>query len=401
MDRHLPTNFASRIASCAFGAPGYHRAHLVLLLGLAFLSGCRRAAFNEFYVENMASEIRALEDRVYEYDSAYSALELENEDLRQAIADLRAKQHHLRSNEWGGNSLRPPPIESIPKSSKSSKPNNSVDIGPLDAEEIDISPRPSTPRRSPPSTGGNRSLLEPSAEPAAPLAIPNEEPEKDPGELLPPPTIRSFPNNGDSGPAKPPNPKELDLDLEVPQGAIPSPLQSSLPSLTPDAISKGKILLPMDDQVVPAAAQVLINKPQVVDTKIAEIGFHETLCRGHNFDEAPGDDGLYLVIVPRNRRGEPLNQIGKLTIVVEEEVGDRSHRIAAWEVTPEELQESLEPIGVSQGFHLSLPWEDVAPSGTRVQVFLKYVLDDGRSLVNRKDIQLRKPGSRQTTWTPR
>lgn len=465
---------------------------LMLAVGLTITSGCRRAAFNEYYVENMASEIRALEDRIYEYDSAYTALELENDDLRRAIDELRAKNYAPQSNSWDSGSLKLDPLSKAPPS-KTPRTNRqdsgaiqlgpaevgSTDRGNVDVEELDLSPKTSKPRKVPapsPSNKPDRSddtkshsllLEEVSPEPLemplemppstlnsnrepAPLAplLPNSNSSSE-DELPPPATLPTFPkSNGNSPSGTIPAPsKDLNLELEMPTGlrkpgsrplgqnqAAPSPAYKTavnsqnaspqrevhLPELTQSSIVQGKIKLPQDSAVVAASVQVPVMK-KVLDNRLVEIGFHPTLSRGHNFDDKPGDDGLYLVITPKNSQGEVVNTLGELTIVIEEPLGeyhqrnggqenghqekgaqlDGSRRIAAWEVTPEELKDSLEPIGASQGFHLSLPWDDTFPEGNVVQVFLKYRLDDGRTLVNRRDITLRKPGSRQTTWTPR
>jgi hypothetical protein len=174
----------------------------------------------------------------------------------------------------------------------------------------------------------------------------------------------------------------------------------SLPKLDQGSILQGKIKLPVDNGVVLASATTPIQTAPT-DHRIVEIAFHPTMCRGHNFDESPGDDGLYLVVIPRNKQGEPINQSGDLTIVVEETIEGQSTRIAAWEIGSKELSEYLEPIGTSQGYHLSLPWQKSAPTATAVQVFVKFEAEDGRTMVNRREVSLRRPGARQSAWTPR
>lgn len=393
------------------------RARTLLVIALISLTGCRRAAFNEIYVENMAGEIRALEDRVYEYDSAYQSLEIENEELRRINEDLRAKNRTLKSEATNDRSLLPVPLEGEKKAPRSSKPEQVPEPKYDEPESIDLSPPPIQSKPSTPKSN------EPSLEVVPPSAVPVPMP-SDNESLLPPP--KSLPDparSQDKGTSlKRTQTKDLFEDVQLPDGlirsaqqpqlkeslpAVPSAPPSSsvlphptLPKLTPGSILQGRIDLPVDLSVVPASANVPVA-PSPKDQRIVEIAFHETLCRGHNFDESPDDDGLYLVLVPKNESGEPLQQTGRLTVVVEETHNEISKRIAVWNVTPDELKESLEPIGASQGFHLSLPFQDVAPESNRVQVFLKYELEDGRVLVNRKDIQLRKPGRRQTTWTPR
>jgi len=106
-------------------------------------------------------------------------------------------------------------------------------------------------------------------------------------------------------------------------------------------------------------------------------------------------------VIPRNKQGEPINQSGDLTIVVEETIEGKATRIAAWEIGSKELSEYLEPIGTSQGYHLSLPWQKSGPVSTAVQVFVKFEAEDGRTMVNRREVSLRRPGARQSAWTPR
>lgn len=393
------------------------RARTLLVIALASLTGCRRAAFNEVYVENMAGEIRALEDRVYEYDSAYQSLEIENEELRRINEELRAKNRALKSEATNDRSLLPVPLEREKKVPRSSKPEPTSEPKYDEPGVIDLSPPPIQSKPSIPKSN------DPSLEVVPPSAVPTPMPSDNESLLPPPKSLPGLPKTDDKGTSiRRPQAKDLVEDVQLPEGLIRSAQQPqlketspgipsappsssvlpqpSLPKLTPGAILQGRIDLPVDPSVVPASANVPApSRPS--DQRMVEIAFHETLCRGHNFDDSPGDDGLYLVLVPKNESGEPLQQTGKLTVVIEEMLNETSKRIAAWNVTPDELQESLEPIGASQGFHLSLPFQDVAPESNRVQVFLKYELEDGRVLVNRKDIQLRRPGHRQTTWTPR
>ena len=50
---------------------------LLLCSSVILVGGCRRPAFQEVYVQNMAAEIRELEDIIYEYDHEFRKLELE------------------------------------------------------------------------------------------------------------------------------------------------------------------------------------------------------------------------------------------------------------------------------------------------------------------------------------
>jgi hypothetical protein len=135
---------------------------------------------------------------------------------------------------------------------------------------------------------------------------------------------------------------------------------------------------------------------------VREIEFHPSLCRGHNLDGKPGDDGLYLVLVPRNTEQQFVPNVGALTIVAEEtNASGETSRIGRWEFRPDELKDWMEPIGNGQGFHIQLAWDQVVPKGTVIDVYARFMADDGTMMVNRKQIHLRKPTPGQSMWTPR
>jgi hypothetical protein len=445
------------------------RLWLLALLAPLFHVGCRRAAFNELYVENMASEVRMLEDRVYEYDAAYQALEQELADSQRAYLDIQSKLKALKEQNPSASAERPFKLDSSPKVIVEPAPSieNRPETFPKNGGDVELGPVvPRVPSKPPAKDATNfetndfsmpapRPLLDkptptPEPVPARPsdslLPSPKDFPGSPPSNILPPsilpgvspdplpsgdkttlkrkrdydltedvvlpPTmVRSAqaapsrqPLNTNLLPSSPrppfhpsqPNSSQPNLDGSKPSLMTPP----SLPKLDQGTILQGKIKLPVDPNVVLASATTPIRS-EPTDSRIVEIAFHPTMCRGHNFDEAPGDDGLYLVLIPRNKQSEPIHQSGDLTIVVEETTDGQSARIAAWEIGSKELSEYLEPIGASQGYHLSLPWQKSAPTTTTVQVFVKFEAEDGRTMVNRREVSLRRPGARQSAWTPR
>jgi hypothetical protein len=391
----------------------------------------------------MASEIRALEDRIYEYDSAYQSLEMENEDLRAKHERLQRKLQELEEEE--GLSLKSKPSRSPARDPKPSQ-------GAIDSETFELVPPPKVKTEEPapivprtpisPPSDSKTDLSNPSTDPmpgilpgTSPSTLPppvNEPseaglPKAGDAEVLPPPVSNgssSIPNRS----RKVNELKSSDLveeytmppairsaqqpngqNLLPPPSLSPNQLNSaprlpSLPGSTPGAIIQGKIKVPTSNDVVQASALEVIDHldPEPAeDRRVVGIDFHPTLCRGINLDNQPGDDGLYLVITSKNQAGQIVNDEGKLTIVAEEIIDDKPVRISAWEIDSDEMKEYLEPIGASQGYHLRLPWQATAPTGRTIQVFVKCEFEDGRKLVNRKELTLSKSTSRPLTWTPR
>ena len=413
-------------------------------LGILIVTGCRQRAYTELYVESMASEVRMLEDRVYEFDAAYGEIEQENDELRKLNADLRQKLDTLRSANSSSPGQTLPngsysvpsvlnPRESIPetienppvvsrspvapptKKNELDKSNSPPPSGLMPKEDESFLPPPNTPAK-PPANGQTdaprASLRTPSNQRSnAPFAAENLTEQV----TMPESMVRSAQQPKLLTPTPPP----IDPTTRKPLRPINPPplLPKAFPFLkdgnSKGAIDRSRIPMPEGSKVQFASALESVPKPEnhrdsneavpeVTDMRLVEIAFHPTLCRGHNFDQKPGDDGLYLVVTPLNAAGQVVNLTGTLTAVVEDpSLPTEKARIAAWKWTPDQLGETLEPIGTAQGFHLSVPWQKDPPSGRSVMVYLNYAREDGRTLRNQREIQLRKSTASQSVWTPR
>ena len=139
------------------------------------------------------------------------------------------------------------------------------------------------------------------------------------------------------------------------------------------------------------------------DSRVREIDWHPTMCRAQNSDGKQGDDGLFLVLIPRNTAGQFVPSLGALTLVVEETLADGSvARIGRYEFSDAELKDYLEPVGSAPGLHIPIRWTEQRPAGTSVDVYAKLTMPDGSTMVNRRTIPLRKTaGMGPSTWTPR
>jgi len=430
----------------------------------SIVTGCRQRAYTELYVENMASEIRLLEDRIYEYDAAYIEKDSGYEAAVMQLERLKAKNSELeRELEMLQNSSSSSRKNPSLKLKANPQPNDSIDLKlgtpyempsilSPDAPKVETIENPpvvsQTPVAPPASNNkpknqdantilppGSDSVLPPPAIPNKPIVSPEETRtsiEKRPSSRnsvfptadslteqvsLPESMVRSaqqprlmvVPSR--PAPVQPePLPSSNDpSNFPSQPSKAPSLLQKAFPKIkdgnTQGANQRGKILLPEGSKVQFASAEEPVQnlKPTgIVDQRIVGIAFHPTLCRGCNFDEQAGDDGLYLVVTPINSAGQVLNESGTLTVVVEDPAEPKDNgRVAAWEFTAEQLAETLEPIGTAQGFHLSLPWKDKKPSSNVVSVYLLYSNANGRKLVNQREVHLRQPTTGQSVWTPR
>lgn len=391
------------------------------LLGVCLLgfSGCARRAYTDVYVENMASEIRDLEDQLYEFDSEYRALEQELEALH--AENIQLKGTLSRGTATGGtapggadNSPLATPRTNVPPGSQPLSPvpgsrgmanepsSRKPGLGePSAAPSLDARPPasmapgsvdPATPGAIPGSDRPAENPLSPSE-----LPVPKQVPgavEEDPYDLknLTPPTIE----RGEAMPPVLPAPKvdpssPLTLaapnDLEIELGQIPLPAH---------LISTGGASSDGQPARLPTAAEM----PS--DTRIVDIRFHPSLCRAINFDGEGEDDGLSLVLQPLNVKGQFVPLPAELLVVAIDPSRDNSQRPPGrWTLAAADVKAKLQPIGSSQGIHLSLPFNGSEPGADRLVVFVYYTLPDGRRVVAEQEIFLNNGHRQHTVWVPR
>lgn len=354
-----------------------------LLFWLGTAVGCRNAAYTDLYTESMAAEIRDLEDQLYYYDNEYHALEQELESLRAENEKLRRAGQPHSAGAIGPSSLDSsadsPQLEFSPR-------NRNIVPEPV-AKAPPKAPAPAAQAESivePPTLGSdqNRAKLEEQLEelpPKRPSLPPStndlEIPTIDPGTPMPPgmPVLKDTTNLQG---APPDNTFEMNLSrIEVPG------------QLASARLNQGQLKLG-------------VEKPS--DMRIVEMGFHPILCRAANFDDQSDDDGLVLVLQPKNERGELVPTFADLEITLLDPARQgQAATIGHWKYSAAEVKAKFQPIGSNQGIHLTLPWNGPDPSADRVIVFVYYTLPDGRQVVNDKSIFISGKGSLKTVWVPR
>lgn len=400
---------------------------MAICCALMFSAGCQRRAYTDLYAENMAGEVRELENRIYEYDSAYQALEEELAVRQSENATLHEKLLAMESNppkaSGSGRSLfkgfqgsNAEPSTSGSKNYQESRP------APL-TPSFQVNPTPdplsNSAPTSPPKSSANSPAPSVNNLPNSPAksSEPKAKGKNAENELKPPSVELGTPGSMTLPPSSVPQ-QNLPV-FPVPDtkpnsnndSLLPPPIKSSsTPPVTSlpksndaSSIANGRIELPSSIQS--ASFVQTISSPSIAtprDTKVIEIAFHPTLCRGQNIDSKEGDDGLYFVLQPRNASGETIDKPASLTIVAfDPNRPEGQSKIGRWTLTMEEVEATLEPIGISHGYHIPLPWQEAKPLGDVVQVFVRYEMADGRRLVNDRRVQLHIPTTGSATWTPR
>ena len=432
-----------------------------MLLGLLLMSfpACRQRAVTELYVEQMAQRNRALEDLVYDFDAENRSMEFELEDLRRANAQLQGRLQEIQRQSSRidtspsdrpltirPESQKPEPQRPESPKSRSGAPaplklppgrNRGDDSLILEPPEIVVPKQSSEPILPAPEPLAPKSLAPKSPAPSSlvPETQVREPQSIDPlilgepsGELLPELKAPDFKTPSPKGPEFKIPDASLPVVPGIESGSILERAPRGLPSGDSEAsLLDRKILLPASSAsgvgpsgvnlsgiatpvIQSSAIQALEARgksgripTKPTDSRVREIDWHPTMCRAQNSDGKPGDDGLYLVLIPRNTAGQFVPSLGALTLVVEETLADGSvARIGRYEFSEAELKDYLEPVGSAPGLHIPIRWTEQRPAGTSVEVYAKLTMPDGSTMVNRRTIPLRRTAAMgPSTWTPR
>ena len=311
---------------------------LLGLVGITWAAGCKSQPYVNAHIESVNAEYRQLEDYVY-------ALEEKNAQLQQ---ELDAARQLAAAGGLPGASTAPP--------------------------------RGGLFRRGP-SRGGA---------PAREGASPDMQPPviEMPGAT--PSVPRSTYRQTEEPQVELSSPAETPPSIEVPRagtgGAGPSP-ESLLPppaTLPPNATAPERLPL----------------KP--TDKKITHLFVNPALTGGCDLDGQPGDDGLKIVLEPRNEADEYVPEAGSLSLVVldPEREGDAA-RIARWDFDLEAARQVLAESGTGRGLKLEMPWPSAAPAAQRLKLFVRYETPDGRKLQADREVFVTPPGQAISRWTPR
>lgn len=311
------------------------------LLALASF-GCRSNPVDQAYVQTLHSEIRMLEDEIYAIESEYE----------KTLALLEACENR-GSVDAGGASVRGSssnPLRSLPsilEPKSSGRPSIEPELLPpsIDGGE---------PLSSRPTSSG--SLTRPAASGPRPSAT---------GSRIQPPMLEA--PNIDLG--------ELDASLG---GA--------------DQLS-----VEIEQQSYEEAVDV------PTEARVTHIVLNPRLTGGLDFNGAPGDDGLNVVIEPRNQDDVFVPLAGKVSLVLlDPRLEGEVARVARWDLPPDEVQRRIKTDEeTAPGIHLKLPWNALPPSHEDLLLFVRYETLDGRQVEAQAALTLAVSDRSSTRWTPR
>jgi hypothetical protein len=202
-----------------------------------------------------------------------------------------------------------------------------------------------------------------------------------PGESpsMPPPGSRSRLQRPETEPADTPP------SIEFPRRSN-APVEETLP-------------LPPVPQGPGAPEQI---RAQPADRTITHLFLNPLQTGGIDLDSQPGDDGLRVVIEPRNASGELVREAGAISIVVlDPDRQGEAARVARWDFDSSAGRQLLAASTPGRGLKVEVPWPAAPPATNRLKLFVRFETEDGRKLQADREIFLTPHSEAIGRWTPR
>ncbi len=177
-----------------------------------------------------------------------------------------------------------------------------------------------------------------------------------------------------------PGPLQISPGLEAPPGEVPETLRApagsgrSPQSPRPAGPSSSSSQWTPPDGHLSAGASALRD-----NAAVAQITLHPALTGGIGTSGRHGDEGLLVVVEPRDFAGNIVNASGSVSVaLLDPALTGEQARLARWDFTAAETR-GMVCAGPQPGIHLRLPWVST-PAHDRLKVFVRYTTGDGRKL---------------------
>lgn len=128
---------------------------------------------------------------------------------------------------------------------------------------------------------------------------------------------------------------------------------------------------------------------------VAAIVLNQRLTGGCDFDGQPGDDGITVVIEPRDASGRYVAMPGEVSVVVSDPQKPAAHaRWARWDFDAADAAGKMRQSLLGKGIHLELPWPAERPTSRTMRVDVSYIGPDGRRLRAAREVFLESPSDK-------
>jgi hypothetical protein len=194
------------------------------------------------------------------------------------------------------------------------------------------------------------------------------------------------------GPSKPLSPKDLELPTKpTSRNRLPAPLDSDGLALERGPAGTGSRSGRVKLASFSESGQPLA--PAGDSRRVQSITLNRTLTGSILGDDHIGDQGLLVVVEPRDADGRTVDAPAEINVaVLDPALRDEACRVARWDFTPAETAALFRRGGSGQAIHLAVAWPAKRPVHRKLHLFVRYMTADGRQLKTDQPIEVVLPG---------
>ncbi len=179
--------------------------------------------------------------------------------------------------------------------------------------------------------------------------------------------------------------RRLPPETGEPPRRLPGPAEPGGPSLDGPGREEDRHPSPDRNTAAPAgSAAVVPFDPSGDSRQVASITLERRLTGGISTGDGEGDQGLLVVVEPRDAAGRTVDAPADVSVVVYDpavqEASGHAAMVARWDFTAAETAALFRRDGSEQAIHLAGGWPAELPKHSQLHLFVRYVTADGRRL---------------------
>lgn len=242
-------------------------------------------------------------------------------------------------------------------------------------------------------------LGEPAEDDAPPRGARRRRPAAD--DDLPQPSIE-LPGEPDGPPAEVPPlrpPQIQPPDPGFPEGELPAGPDASDDELPPvQPVEPEELPAPVGAAASPAAPAVQRAPARISaaagasDGALVQLELKTFLLASSQGDEHAGEEGLVLLVEPRDAAGQVVRATGRVSVVVlDPNHAGGPQRVERWDFAAAEAAAKFRESPLGTGLHLDLHWRSQPPANRTLWLYVRLITDDGQKLTARTSFDMGVP----------
>jgi hypothetical protein len=134
---------------------------------------------------------------------------------------------------------------------------------------------------------------------------------------------------------------------------------------------------------------------------VAQLVLNQMLTGGYSAAGRTGDNGVLVVIEPRDSKGRRLEAPGDVAVMlVDPSKNGREAKLARWDFPAVETAKLFRGSGIARGMYVECPWPERQPDNNSLHLYVRYTTRDGRKLEADQYVDIALPGEKAARWTP-